>query len=135
MKSKKITVSSAKKKTWKVFSLYIRTRDCVATTGHREEGKCVTCKKVFPIKSLQAGHFIPGRHPSVLFDERNCHAQCMQCNVYKRGNMVAYYKVMLERYGQDVIYELEKKDLTLYKFTVDELQEMFNTYTRKVYEI
>ncbi len=137
-KPKKVTVRAARKKVEKLFSIYIRTRDCLKTTGTKTEGKCVTCEKIYPFEALHAGHFVDGRHPSVVFDERNCHAQCFKCNMKlpgcKAGNIIKYYPKMLEMYGQKVIYELEKKDLELKKFTVIELQELFNTYTIKLYE-
>lgn len=138
-RTKKTEYKKAKEKVNKLFSIYIRTRDCLLTTGHREEGKCVTCRRIFPYKALQAGHFVPGRHSSVLFDERNCHAQCFRCNMKRPGclggNLIKYYPFMLEEYGQAVIDELETADLVVKKFTVVELQELFNTYTKKLYEL
>ena len=53
-------LSYYKNKAWKVFSIYIRTRDCLATTKTAENGKCVTCNRVFPFEELQAGHAIGG---------------------------------------------------------------------------
>lgn len=133
-KPKKETVSKAKAKVWKLFSLYIRTRDCLKTTKTKTRGKCVTCRREYVIEELQAGHFVSGRHPSILFDEQNCHAQCVGCNVFKRGNVIPYYQFMEKTYGKKVIARLMKKDLELKKFTVVELQELFNTYTIKLYE-
>ena len=133
-KKKRETVGKAKKKVWALFSIYIRTRDCLSSTGTKEEGKCCTCGKIYNFKELQAGHFIPGRRSSVLFDERNCHAQCLRCNVFLRGNMIHYYQFMNINYGPSIIAELMEKDMTIKKFTVPELQELFNTYTFKLYE-
>ena len=73
---KKKTISSVKKKTWVVFSEFIRKRDCLLTTGLIDYGKCITCDKTVPMKLLQAGHFIAGRHNANLFSERGTHAQC-----------------------------------------------------------
>jgi len=81
---------------WPVFSRYIRTRDCIRTTGSPLHGKCVTCGKKYPISKLQAGHFIPGRTDAVLFDETQVHAQCYRCNVKLQGMWHKYYAFMLD---------------------------------------
>lgn len=80
---------------WPTFSTYIRTRDCIRTTGNRLYGKCVTCGKRKLFKKLQAGHFIPGRTDAILFDDRQVHAQCHQCNMYLQGMWHKYYLFML----------------------------------------
>jgi hypothetical protein len=54
---------------WKAFSIYIRTRDCIKTTGDIEYGKCYTCGKIFPFSELDAGHGIGSRRNSILFDD------------------------------------------------------------------
>jgi hypothetical protein len=81
---------------WPVFSRYIRTRDCIRTTGSPLHGKCVTCGKKYPIGKLQAGHFIPGRTDAILFDETQVHAQCYRCNVKLQGMWHKYYAFMLD---------------------------------------
>lgn len=67
----------AKNRAWKWFSLYIRARDCIKTTGSISRGKCVTCGKEFNFKDLQAGHFVQGRNNAVLFNELGVNAQCL----------------------------------------------------------
>lgn len=91
---------------WNVFSQYIRLRDCLLTTGTIWKGKCVTCGKIYRFNYLQAGHFIPGRKNSVLFNERCVHAQCFRCNVVLGGNWPLYYRFMQRTYGQETIEEL-----------------------------
>jgi hypothetical protein len=132
------TLKPAKAKANKWFSLFIRTRDALITTGTLTRCLCVTCGRMYPIKQhggLQAGHFIQGRHPSVLFDERNCHAQCYGCNVMKKGNMVKYYKFMLENYGQEVIDELEALDRQVKPMKVYMYLEIADTYKKKLKEL
>ena len=70
----------AKDKAWTAFSAYIRTRDCLRFTGDESEGMCITCKKGFPYKQLQAGHFVGGRGNAVLFREDIVYSQCAKCN-------------------------------------------------------
>lgn len=123
---KKLTVSKAKKRAWSAFSLWVRSRGSVGGMNN-----CVTCGRLYPIKGrgvIQAGHFIPGRHNSLLFDERNCHPQCYGCNVMKKGNMVKYYKWMRKTYGTKVINELEKLDNKIVKYSVEDLLEIEKHY-------
>jgi hypothetical protein len=75
-----------KEKAWKAFSAYIRTRDCLETTGSSDFGVCYTCGKRLPYKQLQCGHCISGRGNYVLLNEDLCRAQCAQCNIFKSGN-------------------------------------------------
>jgi len=77
LKKKQPKISTLKRKVWKLFSEYIRLRDCLETTGLKDYGKCITCSKIIPRTLLQAGHFIPGRHNANLFSEEGCHAQCL----------------------------------------------------------
>lgn len=90
-------------KTWTAFSRFIRLRDCLQATGTIYRGKCCTCGKEYPIGKLQAGHFMPGRMDSVLFDEDQAHAQCYRCNVLLSGMWPAYYRFMEERHGKETI--------------------------------
>ena len=119
-----MTLSSEKKKTWKVFSEYIRLRDCLETTGREDMGKCCTCGRVYPFKKLQAGRWLPGRHSSVLFDEQNCHAQCYECNIEMKGNPVRYCHFMEEKYGLEVMATLKQIDSRPEKFKSFELIHM-----------
>jgi hypothetical protein len=66
-------LSTVKKKAWAAFSEYVRTRDCLRTTGCASFGLCITCGKRNHFKLLQAGHFIAGRHNAVLFSEKGVH--------------------------------------------------------------
>jgi hypothetical protein len=123
-KSKIITVSKAKKKAWNAFSIYIRLRDCIRTTNTLDLAKCITCDKVYSFKKLQAGHWIPGRHNSILFDERGCYAQCYHCNVGLKGNPVKYFRKMQAMQGEEVMKELEFLDTQERPYKVWQLQSL-----------
>lgn len=130
-KPKKMTYSKAKKAAWDAFSLFIRTRD----SDLKGAGICFTCERAYPVKLLQAGHWIPGRHMSVLFDERNVNAQCYHCNVGLKGNPVVYYDKMLQVYGKAVCDELKRLDKETKKYKVFELIELKIKYDLKLEEI
>ena len=113
----------------------IRLRDCKRTTGSFEYAQCVTCGVVYHFKKLQAGHFLPGRNNSILFNEKNCHAQCHGCNMFKMGNTVKYFRFMQKEYGDEVIEELERLDRQTKKFTIPELQDLQEEFKRRIKEM
>lgn len=134
IKKKVKTLSKLKKDCWDVFSKYIRTRDCVRTTGCASWGLCITCGKRIHIKLLQAGHFIAGRHNNNLFSEKGCHAQCYNCNINLKGNTLEYRRKINEMYGEGYDEVLEAEDRITRKFTRDELLEMTAYYKQKTKE-
>jgi len=129
---RKVTVSSMKKKVWKVFSEYIRKRDCLKTTGCSSFGLCITCGKRYHYKLLQAGHFISGRHNNNLFSERGVHAQCYNCNINLKGNTLEYRRKIIELYGEGVDEELEVEEGITRKFTVLGLEELLKYYKEQI---
>ena len=137
-KVKRPTVSSEKKKAWDACSVYIRTRDALETTGTIEFAICCTCGKPYPAFGkgcLQAGHYIPGRMPSILFDERGIHAQCYNCNIRLKGNPIKYRKFMEKKHGWEVINELESLSETDPHYKVCDYQdfrEKFKNKTKKL---
>jgi len=136
---KKSDRAKAKDRAWKSFSKYIRTRDCLRFSNDPELGMCVTCKRSYPFKQLQAGHFIQGRGNSVLFDERLVYSQCVGCNgnppMGKGGNYVEYYVFMLEEWGQIMIDEFRdlKNQTVIYKIhDFHRIEEEFKEKTEKL---
>jgi len=103
---KKYTVGQMKKRAWKVFSLYVRMKGCLETTGTLIQGKCYTCDKTFPIKALQAGHLLDGRNGMNFLDERGVKCQDIVCNVFKHGNKEVYIPKFINEYGQELFDEL-----------------------------
>lgn len=132
--TKKPSLTREKTKAWTAFSLYIRTRDCVRyskTHPERNEGleaPCVTCQRVYPLKSLQAGHFVAGRTNAILFDDRGVNSQCYRCNVGEHGNTTAYWVWMEEHYGREVIDELLALKGTALKMKVWDYQALAEKY-------
>jgi hypothetical protein len=118
---KKTERQRAKDKAWDAFSVYIRTRDCIRFRDSLTDGVCVTCNRDYPLKQLQAGHFISGRGNAVLFDERIVYSQCVGCNgnppYGKGGNYVEYFVFMEREWGRDMIDEFRalKHSTKIYK--------------------
>jgi len=96
-KTKKL--SYYKNRAWVMFSRFIRTRDCLATTKTLDRGVCVTCNRQFGFKELQSGHALGGRNNAILFDEELVNAQCRGCNGYGGGNYGVYSLWFIKKYG------------------------------------
>ncbi len=135
-KPKKRSLGKIKNKDlWPIFSKYIRTRDCLRTTGCASWGLCITCNKRYHIKLLQAGHFLPGRHNANIFYEKGCHGQCYNCNINLRGNTLNYMDALIKLYGEEIVEELRENDRKTKKFTREELKGMIETYKKKLKEL
>ena len=132
VKVKTPKLSELKDACWKLFSRYIRLRDCLKTTGCTSFGLCITCSKRYHFKLLQAGHFIAGRHNVNLFSEHGTHAQCYNCNINLHGNTLEYRRQIIKLYGEGADLELEKEAAVTKKFTVEELQDKIDHYKAEI---
>jgi len=97
-----------------IFNSYIRERD---------KGKgCISCGK--PNGAEQAGHYRSvGSSSHLRFDERNCHGQCIRCNMHLHGNAVNYRIGLVERFGEDYVQSIES-DNTPRRYSIPEIIEM-----------
>ena len=134
-KKKKASKKTIKARAWYTFSQFIRTRDCLLTTGTIERGRCFTCGVEKPFKELQAGHFRPGRHNSNLFSEKGVHAQCKQCNIWKYGNELEYRKAIIKLYGEGYDEVLEQEAREIKKYSISDLINIAECYKMKVEEL
>lgn len=119
-KKRKVT----KKHVWKEFSIFIRTRDA-DPDGMQS---CYTCDIRKHWKQLEAGHFVPGRYNSILFEERAVRPQCRQCNGHLRGNIIVYYPKMVAMYGQVVVDEIIAAKVRTHKWLPGELEGLLEKY-------
>lgn len=131
---KQYTLRTCIKKTAQTFQRMIRLESA------DENGiiHCVTCDNWQAAidttykGSMHAGHFVGSRCNSILFDERNVHPQCGRCNTYLHGNQEQYTSFMLERYGQDVIDDLNELRSSTRQFTKEELVDMRIAYMDRI---
>ncbi len=132
MKKKKRSKATPKKKAWGAFSKWIRLRDALETTGTPDTLICCSCGKPYPafgVGCAQAGHFIPGRGQSILFEENCVHGQCYNCNIRLKGNWPGYYAFMLKKYGQHAVNALlilNKQTRKRYESDYVELREKYD---------
>jgi len=138
-KPRRESMRKLKARCWSIFSIYIRLRDCIATTGSPDWGECITCSASLPFKELQAGHFVP-KHSGNYFSERGVHAQCLTCNLYGRDRQVKgmpleYRRQIIKLYGDGADLELENEARQIRKFTPIELENMMADYKNKIKEL
>jgi len=88
--------------------------------------QCVTCEAVlqFNDRRLNAGHFVSRKHRTVVFDDKNCHPQCVKCNQHLNGNMDVYKTKMIKIYGKRQVDKLLAAKQDSRKWTVEELAEL-----------
>ena len=117
-KRSKRPIARLKAEADRVFSIWIRKRD---------DNVCYTCGNRFEM--LQAGHFISRTRSATRFDEMNVHAQCVGCNVWKRGNVGLYSLRLIRDYGQKKFRELLETGEKIHQFTEKELEAIIEKYT------
>jgi hypothetical protein len=125
MKKKK-TVSQLKRSLDKLFSIFIRMRD---------KGICYTCGSRQDWKYQQNGHFISRGKMATRYDEKNCHCQCVSCNVFQNGRYPEYAERLIKEYGEGIISDLVKKGRQIKRFTTKELEESIEHYKNKIKEL
>lgn len=106
-----------------VFSLYIRKRD---------HNICYTCGKQMDLKHSQNGHFVSRTYLTLRWNEKNCHCQCMRCNVFLHGNMAEYSQRLELDYGYGIIQELNRLKQEKTKFSAEKLTELIKHYTNLI---
>lgn len=112
----------------KVFSEYIRLRDV------NEDGyfTCISCDRKFPYSYAECGHYIGREHMMVRFDEKDCNAQCHECNCDKRGNPEGYRRGLIRKYGEEVVLSLEYAKYQINQMLESDYREKITYYRREV---
>ena len=132
---KKPTVSSLKKKAWKLCSEYIRRRDSDSNGMCR----CITCGKTAHWKEMQAGHFVSGRTNGILFDDRGIYAQCMACNVFGQGKPLEYMIALERMLGREEASKLRDELLWFKKrvlqFRCSDLEMIIDDYKQRIKQL
>lgn len=116
------------KKADSIFSAYIRLRDA----DKRWYVKCPLCWVKIHWKKAQNMHFITRSCWLYRYDEDNCHAWCMRCNVMLNGNYIEYTRYMQLRYGISAVDEMRVNAKKVFKLSTKEIQTIIEKYTHKV---
>lgn len=126
-KTKKPTRQDYIKELDSVFSTFIRLRD----SNDKWIVICPLCWTRLPRKQSQNMHFVSRGVMKHRYDEKNCHAWCMRCNVILNGNYIAYTRRMQKMYGISYVDRLIA-DKWPYKIPTPMLVEMIHHYQAKV---
>ena len=110
----------------KVFSEYIRMRDAQPHTGYV---RCFSCGRITHWKSGDCGHFVGRSAQSCRWREDNCHFQDKYCNIMLHGNLLAYRRAMVAKYGEEHVRYLEVLGHTSQHFSIGDLEQMLMYYT------
>ena len=106
-----------------VFSLYIRLRD----SDSHWIVTCPLCGKKIPVKFAQNMHFISRWVLKYRFDESNCFAGCMRCNVILNWNYIEYTFFMIKKFWKEKV-EAMKNDKELFELKTREIEEKIAYY-------
>jgi len=128
-KNRLTPIGTLKRNAWKAISAFVRKRDKM----------CVTCK-VNP--AVHCGHY---RHNTernadlggnaLWYDERNLHGQCAGCNTYKYGALDQYALYLTDKFGHEVLKEIDTLWRTPRKWTRQEIEDVASYYTALTKEI
>lgn len=116
----------------KVFSEYIRRRDCRGALPMAKFGRCCSCRQLISFANCDAGHFIGRRFMSTRWREDNVHGQCRSCNRFQEGNGVGYTLFMIDKYGREHVEYLQALSKETTKFTVSEIELIIKEYREKI---
>lgn len=127
---KKPSRSKIIKKLDAVFSQFIRLRD----SNNKWIVECPLCWSKIPRKKAQNMHFVSRWNMKYRYDEINCNAWCMRCNVILNGNYIIYTRWMIRKYWLDKVDEMIF-DKQPFKIRTYELEAMIEYYMEKVKEL
>jgi hypothetical protein len=126
LKKDLMTASDWLKIAQQTFNKFIRERD----NGQL----CISCEQ--KPKKINAGHyFSAGGHSNLRFNEDNVHLQCEKCNQFLSGNLLNYQIGIEKRIGGERLLKLHELAHVTKKWTIEELQEINNTYKQKLKEL
>jgi len=106
-----------------VFSQYIRLRD----SDNHGIVTCPLCGKQVDYKFAQNMHFISRWVLKYRYDENNCFAWCMRCNVILNGNYIEYTMFMINKFGIEKVNEM-RNDKQPFEMKTREIEEKINYY-------
>ena len=112
----------------RVFSLYVRLR----FSDGRGIASCASCGLRSPFKALQCGHFVSRSYLATRWHLENCAPQCVQCNIFKKGNLAAYAAWGVDRYGMDWPARMVSLSKTPTKFSRSDLESMILDYEQRI---
>lgn len=124
----KQSLSSLKKKAWKLLSLIIRQ----SAADKNGMARCYTCGAIAHWKYQQAGHGIGGRHNAVLLDESLIRVQCPRCNIFLRGNYPVFTNKLISEHGLEWHEKKLSDSRKIVKWTASDMRERIKEYESRL---
>lgn len=115
-------VAKLKKQADALYSQYVRLRDADANGI----ASCISCGTKKHWKTLQNGHFVSRGSSTLRYDDENCNAQCVGCNMFKQGNQYAYALALDLKYGEGTAAKLHAQRMNSHKWTIQELEDIIH---------
>ena len=115
------TLSQRMREAQQSFNRYIRIRDATEP--------CISCGIFYG--QMHAGHYrTTAAAPQLRYNHYNVNKQCAQCNSSKSGNIPDYRLGLLERYGAEIVEQLECNNSEA-GFTHDYLKRVKQLYSKR----
>lgn len=129
LKEKVKTLSQYEAEAKKAFQKYIRLRD--------EAENCISCNTSAATEWHASHYFDCNKYSGLIFNEKNVHKSCKQCNVFWHGNIPEYRKGLIKRYGNEYVEQLESlsDEKRVYKWSREELIAKKLQYEIKIKEL
>lgn len=124
------------KRNWKkeldtIYSIYIR----LLYADKDGYVKCFTCGARMHWKSIQNGHYVSRTYLATRWHDKNCHPQCVGCNIFKHGNMEEYALALIKKYGVGTLTKLNKLKQKVVKISPQEYEKEVMKYKKKVLKL
>lgn len=113
-----------------IFSKFIRLRD--TKQWNFKYGRCISCGRLLPYEKLQCGHYHSRTHMNTRFDEANCNAECVHCNIFSADHLIGYRENLTKKIGQRAVDLLNVKAHQTKSYSCSELQILIDYYTKEV---
>lgn len=124
----KRSATKLKKELDTVYSVYIR----LLYADLNGYVRCFTCGTRYHWKKIQNGHYISRTYLATRWHDKNCHPQCIGCNIFKHGNMDEYAVRLVEKYGAKILMSLNVLKHKTVKVSLDDYEREIKKYKRKI---
>jgi hypothetical protein len=124
-----------RKKRTKRQILVKKLDDITSKIVRARDEACVQCGTT---ENLTNGHVFSRRHNATRWDislDGNCHCQCWGCNYKHSYDNYEYYKWYQDKFGLEAFEDLRARYTTTCKFSIPELEEMYEKYSELYKEI
>lgn len=78
---------------------------------------------------MQNGHFVSRGASALRYDEQNCNAQCVGCNMFKSGEQYLYSVALDNKYGDGTAAKLMARRREIHRFSHEELEKIITDST------